>query len=114
MIATAKRWLDSRGADRAGKVLAAIALALSIGLGFAVYQQTQCQADYAAASNASQRARAAAAETDRQAQDILFKAIADNPRGAIAALREYNASREAADAQRERNPIPPAPSTRCG
>lgn len=109
-----KRWLDSNEANRIGKVLAVIALSLSIGLGYAVYRQNQCQAAYATASNTSQRARAEAAEKDRQAQDALFKAIADNPRQAIEALREYNASRDAADVQRAENPVPPAPSSRCG
>ncbi len=109
-----KAWLDSQTADRAGKVLAVIAMTLSLVLGYQVYRQNECQADYAAASNASQRARADAAEKDRQAQDLLFKAIADHPREAIAALREYNASRDAADAQRADNPVPPPPSTRCG
>jgi uncharacterized protein HemX len=114
VIFSAKRWLDSRAADRAGKVFAAVALSVSLVLGYAVYQQNRCQAAYAAAANASQRARSEAAEKDRQAQDILFKAIADRPREAISALREYNTARDEADAQRDQNPVPPAPSTRCG
>jgi len=114
VIGGAKRWLDSRGADRAGKVLAVVAMTLSLVLGYAVYRQTRCQADYAAASNASTRARAEAAETDRTAQDTLFRAIADHPREAIAAVRQYNGARAQADAQRARNPIPPPPSTACG
>lgn len=114
MIANAKRWLDSRAADRAGKVFAAVALTLSLVLGYAVFRQNVCQADYAAASNANQRARADAADVDRKAQDAMFDAIADNPRNAITAIRAYRDQRRAADAQRAQNPIPPPPSTRCG
>lgn len=113
-MTSVKRWLDSDQANRIGKIMAVVALTASLILGYAVYRQNQCQAAYAAASNTSQRARAEAAEKDRKAQDILFQAIADNPRQAIVSLREYNTARQAADAQRASNPIPPAPSTRCG
>jgi uncharacterized protein HemX len=104
------RWLDSRQADRAGKLLAVVALTASLILGYAVYQQNRCQAAYAVASNASSQGRAEAAEKDRQAQDLLFRAIANSPRTAISSLRQYNASRDAADAQRAQNPV----SSRCG
>jgi uncharacterized protein HemX len=76
------RWLDSRQADRAGKLLAVVALTASLILGYAVYQQNRCQAAYAVASNASSQGRAEAAEKDRQAQDLLFRAIANSPRTA--------------------------------
>jgi hypothetical protein len=109
-----KRWLDSPAADRAWKLASAVALSLSMVLGYAVYQQNRCQAAYAEASNASQRARAEAAEVDRLAHDAMFNAIADDPSGSISAIRAYRDSRAAANAQRARNPIPPAPSTNCG
>lgn len=110
----AVHWLDSRMASRTVWLVAVVTLGLCLVLGFKQYNLTQCQAAYAEASNTSQRARAAAAETDRQAQDTLFQQIADQPRDSIKALREYNQSRADANAQRAKNPIPPAPSTNCG
>jgi len=107
-------WLDSRQAARIIQVVAVVALVLSVWFGIQQYQLTKCQASYAEASNASQRARADAAEVDRKAQDALFKAVADNPRTAVPAIREYNDARAEADKQRAANPIPPAPSTKCG
>ena len=114
MTAAVIRWLSSRQADIAWKIMAAVALALSVTIGVRQYQMTQCQARYNEASNASQRARAQAAEADRQAQDAMFTAVAANPRGAIAAIRQYNQARAAADAQRASNPVPPPPSETCG
>jgi hypothetical protein len=108
------RWLDSRAAARLVWIVALAALLLCVGLGIKQFQLTTCQARYAEASNASQRARADAAEVDRQAQDQLFRSIADNPRAALDAVQAYNRSRASADAQRAQNPIPPAPSTNCG
>lgn len=107
-------WLDSRLATRIVQLVAVVALLLSVWFGVQQYQLTKCQARYAEASNASQRARAQASEVDRQAQDALFKAVADNPRTAIAAIRAYNTARAEADSQRAANPIPPPPSTNCG
>ncbi len=110
----AVHWLDSRQAARIVWLVAVLALGMCVWLGLKQFDLTRCQAAYAEASNTSQRARAEAAEKDRQAQDLLFDAIADNPRAAIDALRAYNSAREAADRQRAQNPIPPAPSTNCG
>lgn len=107
-------WLDSKEAARTVWILALGALALCVGLGVKQVQLTTCQARYADASNVSQRARAEAADVDRKAQDQLFRAIAADPRDAITAVRTYNQARATADAQRARNPIPPAPSTNCG
>ena len=109
-----KDWFDSSAAERIGKVMAAVALLLSLVVGGLQYRLTRCQAAYAEASNTSQRARAEAAELDRQAQDRMFDAIADRPRDSIAEIRAYRDTRRAANEQRERNPIPPAPSTNCG
>lgn len=110
----AVRWLDSRDAARTVWLIATLTLVLCLVLAVKQYSLTKCQAAYAEASNASQRARAQAAEKDRQAQDQLFQAIADRPREAIVALRSYNDLRAVADAQRAKNPVPPAPSTNCG
>jgi hypothetical protein len=107
-------WLDSRQAARTVWFVAVVALLLSVWFGVQQYQLTKCQARYAEKSNTSQRARAEAAETDRRAQDALFRAIADDPTSAIASLRAYNQSRGIADAQRARNPVPAPPSTNCG
>jgi hypothetical protein len=117
LVVAARRvlaWLDSRAASRVAQAVAAIALVLSVGVGVREYALTQCQARYAESSNTSQRARAQAADLDRRAQDQLFQAIADHPDQAIDSLRAYNVSRAEADAQRARNPVPPAPSTSCG
>jgi hypothetical protein len=107
-------WLDSRAATRVVQVMAMVALLVSFLIGYRQYELASCVARYNEASNVSQRARAQAAETDRRAQDELFRAIADDPRQAIAKLRIYNASRAQADAQRASNPVPPPPSTSCG
>lgn len=109
-----KEWLDSRRATRVVQVVAVLALLLSIGIAARQFQMTKCQARYAAVSNTSQRARAEAATTDRDALDKLLVAIADNPRSAIDAIRDYNASRALADRQRAANPVPPPPAGACG
>ncbi len=107
-------WLDSRQAARIVQAIALLALVLSVWFGIQQYQLTKCQARYAEVSNASQRARAQAADVDRRAQDSLFRAVADNPKTAIAEIRAYNLSRADADRQRAANPVPPPPSTNCG
>lgn len=113
-MTTVKRWLDSPTADLVWKAMAGVALLLSLAIGGVQLKLTACQAAYAEASNISQRARAEAAEADRLALDRMLQVVADNPRGSLDAIREYNATRAAADAQRERNPIPPPPSSTCG
>ena len=107
------RWLSSRQADVAWKLMAAVALLLSVFVAVRQYDMTACQARYNEASNSSQRARAEAAEVDRQAQDRLLRAIADAPASALNAVRQYNASRAAADEQRAQNPVPPSPQETC-
>jgi hypothetical protein len=114
MAARAVSWLDSRQAARVVQGIALLALLLSVFFGVQQYHLTQCQARYAEVSNASQRARSEAADVDRKAQDALFRAVADNPRTAIGAIRAYNDSRSQADRQRAANPVPPPPSTNCG
>ncbi|AGL13889.1 hypothetical protein [Actinoplanes sp. N902-109] len=113
-MTTIKRTLDSGWATRAVQLIAIVALVLSLWLAAAQRSQVACQARYNEASNTSQRARAEAAQKDRDAQDHLFQAIADNPRSAIVSLRAYVQARAAADAQRTANPVPPPPSETCG
>lgn len=107
-------FLDSRTAMRLVQVMAAVALLLSLLVGFKQYRMTECQASYNEQSNRSQQARAEAAATDRDALDKLLRAVADNPRSSIEAIKAYNQSRLAGDAQRARNPVPPPPSETCG
>jgi len=107
------RALDSRPAFRLVQLFAVAALMLSVFIGVQQAQLTKCLAEYNEASNRSQAARYAAAEQDRQAQDELFRSIAEQPRAGIAALREYNASRDEANATRRANPLPAPPSQRC-
>lgn len=107
------RALNSATADMAVKVVAVVALTLSVYIGVQQRQFTQCLAEYNEANNRSQAARYAAAEQDRQAQDILFRSIAEQPRGGIDALREYNGSRDKANATRKANPLPAPPSQSC-
>lgn len=106
--------LDSRRAFRLVQLMAAAALLLSVWVGWQQYRMTKCQARYNEASATSTRARAAAAEADRQALDSLMLAVAEQPRGAIQAVREYNAVRRVTDQQRAANPLPPPPSQTCG
>ncbi|MGC4769191.1 hypothetical protein ACLQ25_09450 [Micromonospora sp. DT44] len=108
------RALNSSAADMAVKVVAVVALTLSVYIGVQQRQLTQCLADYNEANNRSQAARYAAAEQDRRAQDVLFRSIAEQPRLGIDALRQYNESRDQADAARRANPLPAPPSQRCG
>ncbi|MET8278294.1 hypothetical protein [Micromonospora sp. NPDC005174] len=108
------RALNSSAADTAVKVIAVVALTLSVYIGVQQRQFTQCLAEYNDANNRSQAARYAAAEQDRRAQDILFRSIAEQPRSGIDALRQYNESREQANATRQANPLPAPPSQRCG
>lgn len=108
------RWLASPRAEAAWKLMALVALLLSIGIGARQLQMTACQARYAEISNASQAGRAAAATADREALDRLLQVVAKTPDRTIDAVREYNATRAAADAQRARNPVPPPPSGACG
>ncbi len=110
----AVRWLDSRQAARTVWIVAVVTLAFCGVLAWKQYSLTGCQAKYAEASNTSQRARAEAAELDRQAQDRLFREIAEDPQRTLEKLRDYNASRAVANAQRAKNPVPPPPSTNCG
>lgn len=114
MTARIVRWLASRQADAAWKIMALVALVLSVGIGARQYQMTACQARYAEVSNASQRARAEAATADREALDRLLQVVADDPDGAITAVREYNSARSVADEQRASHPVPPPPSGACG
>lgn len=107
-------FLDSRTAIRLVQAMAALALLLSLLVGFKQYRMTACQAAYNEQSNRSQQARAEAAKTDRDALDKLLQVVADNPRGSIDAIRQYNQSRLAGDAQRASNPVPPPPSQTCG
>lgn len=107
-------WFDSITATRVVKIMALTALVVSIYASVGQYRLTACVARYNERSNVSQRARAEAAETDRQAQDVLFRAIADDPRHAIDRIRAYNESRATADAQRASNPVPAPPSETCG
>ncbi|HEX5543670.1 MAG TPA: hypothetical protein VFX60_19305 [Micromonospora sp.] len=109
-----KTALDSSLVTRAVQLIAVLALGLSLWLGVQLRAQTACQAAYNEASNASQRARAMAAEQDRQAQDELFRQVADNPQSTVVHLRAYLARRAAANAQRHANPIPAPPSQTCG
>lgn len=106
--------LDSRRAFRLVQLMAAVALGLSLWIGVQQYRMTRCQAAYNEASATSTRARSAAAESDRQALDDLMRTVAEQPRGAIQAVREYNAVRRMTDGQRAANPLPPPPSETCG
>jgi hypothetical protein len=113
-VRRAYAWLDTRSATRVLQIVAVVSLLVSVVVGFRQYELTNCVAHYNEVNNVSQRARAEAADTDRQAQDTLFRQIADDPQHAFDKLRAYNASRAAADAQRSSNPIPPPPSQTCG
>ena len=114
MTSAAKKFLDSPGVTRVLQVVAALSLVLALVVGYKQYSLASCLQEYQDASAASTMARAAAAEQDRQAQDKLFQAIAGDPKHAIDALREYNASRDEADKKRKDNPPPEPPSLRCG
>jgi len=113
-VTPVKRALTSTTADMAVKIVAVVALTLSVYIGVQQRQLTQCLAEYNEASNRSQAARYAAAEQDRQAQDVLFRSIGEQPRAGIEALRQYNESREKANETRRANPLPAPPSQRCG
>ncbi|MEU7609562.1 hypothetical protein [Micromonospora sp. NPDC049204] len=112
-MARVVRALDSPAVNMIVKVIAVLALALSVFVGVQQVQLTSCLAEYNEANNRSQAARYAAAEQDRQAQDELFRSIAEDPRSGIEALRQYNLSRDQADEQRRANPLPAPPSQRC-
>ncbi len=112
-MAPVKRALSGPAANMAVKVIAVAALLLSLFVGVQHTQLTRCVAEYNEANNRVQAARYAAAEQDRQAQDRLFETIAEQPRSGIDALREYNVSRDQADAARRANPLPAPPSQRC-
>ncbi|QKW15393.1 hypothetical protein [Verrucosispora sp. NA02020] len=108
------RALNSALADLAVKVIAVAALLLSVYVGVQHVQLTRCLAEYNDANNRVQVARYAAAEQDRAAQDELFRAIAEEPRRGVEALREYNERRAESDRKRRANPLPAPPSQRCG
>ncbi|WP_328382905.1 hypothetical protein OHQ88_10495 [Micromonospora zamorensis] len=112
-MARVVRALNSAAANMTVKLVAFLALGLSVYVNVQQVQLTSCLADYNEASNRSQAARYEAAEQDRQAQDRLFRSIAEDPRSGIEALRQYNLSRDEANATRQANPLPAPPSQRC-
>ncbi|MFY1686508.1 hypothetical protein [Plantactinospora sp. WMMB782] len=105
--------LDSRTATRAVQLVAVVALLLSIYIGIEQRQLTACLAEYNEANNRVTAARYQAAEQDRQAQDAMFRAVADDPRSALGQIRQYTELRAQSDEQRRQNPLPSPPSQRC-
>ncbi|BAL85454.1 hypothetical protein AMIS_2340 [Actinoplanes missouriensis 431] len=114
MTTAVARWLTSRPADIAWRLMAAVALLLSVMIGVRQVQMTSCQARYNESANSSTRARAEAAEADRQALDELLRVVADQPDAALSEIRRYNMARAQADEQRRLNPVPPSPQETCG
>lgn len=143
MLLGAKRWMDSRSADRTVKVLVLVTLLIAVAVGVRQSQLTDCLSAYndAAAVAAAVRVQAAAEdrkadeadrlanETERLALKELFDALAVQDQAATKAafaklVTTYQATDRArtatalqrADNERKRaeNPPPPPPSLRCG
>jgi hypothetical protein len=108
-----KQLLESSMATGLSITVAALALALSIGVGVKQYELANCLAKYNNEAALAQQARIVAADEDRAAQDALFRAIAADPRHAIAAVAVYNKARDSADEQRRQHPYPAPPSETC-
>lgn len=108
------RVLGSRQMDLILRFVSLIVIASVVCIAIDQNRQETCLKRYAEQQAVALKARFEAAEIDRQAEDRLYHDIAMNPRDSIAALREFNAARDVADAQREANPPPEPPSTICG
>lgn len=101
-----------------GLVLAAsmIALGFSTVTGIQSRDFAKCQAQVYEQLVAAQNARAAAGAQDRNAIDRLIQDVSEakTPTDSRTALQRYRDTRAAADAERQRNPLPEPPSKRCG
>lgn len=109
-----KQWLERPGIELSLKLLVIVSLGLGGWATFGQWQLTRCQAAYNEASNRSTAGRAQAAAEDREAVDDLVSSVIRDPANGLEALRGYESTRAAADQRRAENPVPPAPSTRCG
>lgn len=111
-MAAVRSAMGSVIADWVFRVIALISLLAATLVGAQQYRLASCLARYTEASNRSTAARAEAADADRQAQDAMYRAIAETPGAGREALRQYLETRRQADAQRAAHPVPPPPTCR--
>ena len=106
-------WLDAKPTNVIIKVVAVVSLILALVVGARQYAFAGCLARYNDRAAVAQQARIEAAEQDRAAQDAMFRAVVEDPRHSIEAIRAYTEQREQANQAREANPLPAPPSESC-
>lgn len=92
-----------------------IALVFSAVTGVQARDHAKCQQRINEQLVVASNARASAAAQDRDAIDRLIADVSEakSPGDSRIALQRYRDTRAAADAERERNPLPAPPSQRC-